>query len=195
MRFLRTLLLLPLALAACKPHPAETVNRRSWSLSVPASRSSRDRAGSGVDTIKLNQPLKQVICQPALTGKGATIQVAQLGDRITETAALAQVTTAFEADELAMKDTLQQGDFQSESGVRGKFVRYDRHTAPDPARVLNHLTQYVVKTAGGRWVSIAALADTTEHASQVDEMVKRTLREVPASTPTPAPEVSGRGLV
>ncbi len=187
MRFLRTLLLLPLALAACKPHPAETVESP---VVVFVGSGFSLEPGPGwirVDTRQLTQPLRQSICQPALTTEGATIQVAQLGDRITENAALEQVTAAFEADELAMKDTLKQGDFQAESGVRGKFVRYDRHTAPDPTRVLNHLTQYIVHTAGGRWVSIGAMTDTIEHSNQVDEMVKRTLREVPPSSPTPRP--------
>ena len=183
------LLSLPLALAACKkPNPADT-----------AESSVVEFAGSGfslepgpgwirVDTRKLAQPLRQTICQPALTTRGVTIQVAQLGDRTTEEAALAQLTAAFEGDELAMKDTLTKGDFQADSGVRGKVIRYSRHTAPDPKRVLNLLTQYVVHTTGGRWISIGALADTPEHASEVDAMVKRTLREIPPRTPTPRPK-------
>ncbi len=68
------------------------------------------------------------------------------------------------------------------------MIRYSRHTAPDPTRVLNHLTQYIVRTAGGRWISIGALTDTVERTSDVEAMVKRTLREVPPSTPTPRPK-------
>jgi hypothetical protein len=187
MRLLPALLLGLLLLTACKPHPAEAPESP---IVVFVGSGFSLEPGPGwirLNTRKLSQPIKQVICQPALTTRGATIQVAQVGDRITEELALAQVTAAFEADELAMKDTLKTGDFQADSGVRGKFVRYDRHTAPDPARLLNHLTQYIVRTAGGRWVSIGVLADTVEHVNEVDAMVKRTLREIPPSTPTPRP--------
>jgi len=185
MHFLRFLLLSSLALAACKPHPAETTE--SGTVEFVGSGFSIE-PGPGwirVNTRQLNQPLKQVICQPALTAKGATIQVAQLGDRISESAALGQVTAAFEGDELAMKETWKQEDFQAASGVRGKFVRYTRHTAPDPARILNFMSQYIVRAAGGRWVSIGALTDSIEHAKEVDEMVRRTLREIPPVVPTP----------
>jgi hypothetical protein len=188
MRILRTLLLLPLALAACKPHPAETAESPVVEFIGSGFSIEPGPGWIRVNTRKLNQPLKQVICQPALTAKGATIQVAQLGDRIAENVAMAQVTAAFEGDELAMPDTLKQGDFQAASGVRGKWVRYARHTAPDPARVLNHLTEYIVRTAGGRWVSIGALTDSVDHANEVDAMVKRTLREIPPSTATPRPK-------
>jgi len=180
--------LFPLVMAACKPHPAETTV--AGPVAFVGSGFSLE-PGSGwirVNTRQLTKPLVQVVCQPALTTKGATIQVAQLGDRIAEKDAMAQVSAAFEADELAIKDSLTQNDFQADSGARGKVVRYTRHTAPDPARILNYLTQYIVHTAGGRWISIGAMTDTLEHANEVDAMVRQTLREIPPVTPTPRPK-------
>ncbi|OAI42376.1 hypothetical protein AYO41_01020 [Verrucomicrobia bacterium SCGC AG-212-E04] len=174
-----------LALAACKPQPAETQES-----AVVRFVGSGFTLEPGPEWIRLNtraitKPLSQVICQPALTTKGTTIQVAQLGDRISETDAIGQVRKAFEADELARKDTMVQSDFQADSGVRGKRVRYTRHTAPDPARILNYLTQYVVRNAGGRWISVGVLADTVEQTDAADAMVQRTLRDAPQATPTP----------
>jgi hypothetical protein len=185
MRLFRALLLLPLAFAACKPHPAETVEAGPI---VFAGSGFSLEPGPGwirVNTRQLIKPLTQVVCQPALTTKGATIQVAQLGDRISEKDALAQVSAAFEADELAIKESRTQSDFKADSGAQGKIVRYTRHTAPDPARILNYLTQYIVRTTGGRWISIAAMSDSLEQANDVDAMVRRTLREIPPVTPTP----------
>jgi hypothetical protein len=188
MRRFLLLLALSLALAACKPNPAET---QDSSVVRFAGAGFSLEPGPGwirINTRKLNQGLPQVICQPALTTKGGTIQVVQLGDRIAEKDAIGQILKAMEADELAMKETLTQRDFQADSGTRGKLFRYTRHTAPDPARILNHLTQYVVRTAGGRWISIGALTDSVEQADEVEAMVKRTLREVPPTTPTPRPK-------
>jgi hypothetical protein len=177
-----------LALAGCKPHPAETEEAGVVRF-VGAGYTLEPGPGwIRVNTRKINEPIRQVICQPALTTKGITIQVAQIGDRIAEKDAMAQVLKAFETDELAIKDTKTEGDFQADSGARGKRIRYTRHTAPDPARILNYLTQYVVRTAGGRWISVGVLADTLEQADASDAMVKRTLREVPPATPTPRPQ-------
>ncbi len=189
MRLLRALLCLPMILAACnKPHPADT---SETPVVVFTGSGFSLEPGPGwlrLDTRKISQPIQQLICQPALTTKGVTIQVAQVGDRISEEAALAGVAAAMEADELAVKDSLTKVDFQSDSGVKGKIIRYTRHTAPDPKRVLNILTQYLVRNSGGRWVSIGAHSDTVELANEVDAMVKRTLREVPRPTPTPRPK-------
>jgi len=188
MRLLRALLCLPLVLAACRPDAADPAQSP---VVVFAGSGFSLEPGPGwirLNTRKLSQPIPQVICQPALTTQGATIQVAQIGDRVAEPAVMAQVTAAFEGDELAIRDSLKQSDFQADSGVRGKLIRYSRHTAPDPTRVLNHLTQYIVRTAGGRWISIGALTDTVERTNEVEAMVKRTLREVPPSTPTPRPK-------
>ena len=177
-----------LTFTGCKPNPAET--QESSVVRFAGSGFSLE-PGPGwirINTRKLNQGLVQVICQPALTTGGGTIQVVQLGDRITEKDAMGQINKAMEADELAMKETLTQSDFQADSGTRGKFFRYTRHTAPDPARILSYLTQYVVRTAGGRWISVGALADSVAQADEVDAMVKRTLREIPPPTPTPRPK-------
>ena len=177
-----------LTLAGCKPNPAET--QESDVVRFAGSGFSLE-PGPGwirINTRKLNQGLIQVICQPALTTRGGTIQVVQLGDRIAEKEAIGQILQAMDADELAMKETLTQREFQADSGTRGKLFRYTRHTAPDPARILNYLTQYVVRTAGGRWISVGALTDSVAQADEVDAMMKRTLREVPPATPTPRPQ-------
>lgn len=188
MRAFFVLIAISLTLTACKPNPAET--QESDPVRFAGSGFSLE-PGAGwirVNTRKLNQGLVQVICQPALTTRGGTIQVVQLGDRIAEKEALGQIQKAMEADELAMPETLTQRDFQADSGPRVKLFRYTRHTAPNPAKILNYLTQYVVRTAGGRWISIGALTGSVELADEVDAMVQRTLREVPPTTPTPRPK-------
>lgn len=187
MNRLPILLLLSLALAACKPSPDATIETGPVTFAGSGFSLEPGAGWIRVNTRKLNQGLVQTICQPALTTKGGSIQVVQLGDRVAEKDALAQVQAAFEFDELAMKDTLAQRDFQADSGVSGKIFRYTRHTAPDPTRVLNFLTQYVARTKTGRWISIGALTESTELAGEVEAMVKRTLREVPPPTPTPRP--------
>lgn len=188
MRSFRFLLLLPLAIAACdKPKPVASAGPGVVQFAGSGFSLEPGAGWIRVNTRQLNKGLPQTICQPALTTKGGTIQVAQLGDRITEKDAIAQVQTAFEADELAIKGTEVQQDFETETGVRGKIIRYSRHIAPDPARVLNYLTQYVVRTRGGRWISIGALTDSPEQAAEVEAMVKRTLREAPTPTPTQRP--------
>ena len=179
--------LLALALTACKPHPSMT---EESSVIVFAGSGFSLEPGPGwipVGMKKLSQPLKQSILEPALTARGATIQVAVLGDRTTEAAVLAQVNAAFEADGQAVRDSLTQGDFQADSGVRGKFFRYSRHSEHVPDRIINHLTQYIVQSAGGRWISIGAMTDTLEHANEVDAMIRRTLRDVLPNSPTPKP--------
>lgn len=188
MRHLTLVLAVLLTFTACRPTSAET--QESSVVRFAGSGFSLE-PGPGwirINTRKLNKGLVQVICQPALTTKGGTIQVVQLGDRITEKDAIGQILNAIGADELAMNETLTQRDFQADSGTRVKLFRYTRHTAPDPARILNYLTQYVVRTAGGRWISIGALTDSVAQADDVEAMVKRTLREIPAPTPTPRPK-------
>ncbi len=182
-------LALVLAVAGCnKPHPALTeasgvVHFRGSGFSL--------EPGDGWVLLNTRRLAKDspdvVVCQPVLDGRLGTIQVVQLGDRISESEAVARVSRAYDADPLADADSLFRDDFQADSGHNLLVFTYSRHAAGEPSRPLNHQTNYVARTRGGRWIAICAQTGGIEETRQVADMVKRTLREIPPVTPTPAP--------
>ncbi len=185
------LLVALVALAGCKPHPAAT-----YEDTVVRFAGSGFSLQPGAEWLKMNtrrlakETPGVIVCQPVLSGEVGMIQVVQLGDHIRDDQAMVQVLRTFESDENAIQESLAHWEFVSAQGHRVLAFQYARHAPGDPARVTHWLTQFVVRHRSGRWVSIAARTQNAEQAKGLEEMVQRTLRDIPnpnAPTPTPDP--------
>lgn len=184
--------MLLLSLAACnKPHPGamqegEPVRFEGAAFSL--------KPGPGwlrMDTRRLVRDIPGVVvCQPVLQGSIGMIQVVQLGDLLTEDQAIVTVLQNFERDDRSEKESLARWEFQTAQGHRVQVIQYARHAPEDRSKIVHYLTQFVVRTKPGRWISIGARTDNLAEAKQIEDMVQRTLEEHAPITPTPKPPKS-----
>lgn len=181
-------LLALLALAACKPHPGGTTEESRVRFQGAAFSIVPGRDWLRMDTTRLARQIPGVVvCQPVLQGKIGLIQVVQLGDLLREDQAIATVMRTFDEDERAEKESLAHWEFQSVSGHRVLVFQYARHAPGDRSKILHYLSNFVVRTTPGRWISFGVRTENLDEARQVEEMIRTTLEEHAPITPTPRP--------
>lgn len=177
-----------LGLAACKPHPGGTFDDTRVRFQGAAFSIKPGRDWLRVDTTRLSRQIPNVVvCQPVLQGSIGMIQVVQLGDLLREDQAIATITRVFDEDERAEKESLAHWEFQSVSGHRVMAFQYARHAPEDRSKILHYLSNFVVRTTPGRWISFGVRTANLEEAKQIEEMIRTTLEEHAPITPTPRP--------
>lgn len=186
---LRWLVLAVLVLGACKPHPGGTTEDTVVRFQGAAFSLRPGRDWLRMDTTRLAREIPGVIvCQPVLQGSLGMIQVVQLGDLLREDQAIATVMRTFDEDERAEKESLTNWEFETVGGHRVLAFSYARHAPGDRSKILHYLSQFVVRTKPGRWISICLRTENLAEAKKVEEMIRTTLQEHAPITPTPRPQ-------
>ena len=123
-----------------------------------------------------NSPGPQV-CRPILLGEHGVVRVILfVPDRSDLLKAAGGLRATFDANAEAVRDSFQQEEFATESGLRGLHVWYVQRSEKEGQVIESHWHDYIVTNRAGRCVSVSYRATAADDSDIVHRMVRKSLR-------------------